>query len=96
MPSRSVGPPADRRHATFSDDLADRAQQPQRVAGPEAGRIGGAPRIDDLPARRAGSDGSFGHARAEQLVAHQRAVRATCKAIGERAADVDPEFPRAL
>ena len=81
------------RHVRLGQRLALIIEKPQPPAGPKVVGIAAARRVDDPIRRGSSPDGPFDHARAEQLVVRQRPVRPPRKTIGERAADVDPEFP---
>ena len=71
---------------------AARVDQAQRVAVPEACRVHAPRRIDDALPVRSRRGGPLGHARAEQLVPQQAPVVHAPDAVGERPANVDPEF----
>ena len=63
------------------------------IAAPEVAGVAGPQRIDQAVRRNKFVDGAFCCGRTQDLAGEQRAVRAACDAVGERAADVDPKLP---
>ena len=90
---QAAGFPIKAGHPRDKDGVPLRIQKPQLVADPEVSGVGTTGGVDEAIVRGKLCDLPLGGARTENLVRNQFIIRRAGDAIGERAADVDPEFP---